>query len=117
MTGGATDTQLRDFEDIYNYQQKLLERKEDILRLLEEKEALTDELRTAIAQAETLSVLEDIYRPYKDKKNTRASKAIAKGLQPLADILLACQVSKEEFHTQAEKYLTDKVESVDDAIQ
>lgn len=78
MTDGATDTQLRDFEELYTYQQKLLERKVDILRLLEEKEVLTDELRKAIEKAETLSQLEDIYRPFKDKKNTRATKAIAK---------------------------------------
>lgn len=78
MTDGATDTQLRDFEEVYLYQQKLLERKADILRILEEKEVLTPELIKQVNAATTLSALEDIYRPFKDKKNTRATKAIAK---------------------------------------
>ncbi len=123
MTGGATDEQLRDFEEIYTYQQKLIERKEDILRLMEEKEVLTDELRAAIKKAQTLSVLEDIYRPFKDKKNTRATKAIAKGLQPLADILLVCTVSQSEFTTFANNYIVDtgdiktSVVDADEAIQ
>jgi uncharacterized protein len=78
MTGGASDTQLRDFEEVYEYQQKLAQKKLDILRLLEEKEVLTPELSEAINAAQTLSTLDDIYRPFKDKKNTRATKAIAK---------------------------------------
>gem|GEM_PF-4820136 len=78
MTDGATDEQLREFEEIYLYQQKLLERKEEILRLMTEKEVLTPELEKAVEAATTLSQLDDIYRPFKDKKNTRATKAIAK---------------------------------------
>ncbi len=123
MTGGATDEQLRDFEELYAYQQKLIERKDDILRLMTEKDVLTDELRAAIQDAQTLSALEDIYRPYKDKKNTRATKAIAKGLQPLADILLACEISSAEFATLAESYIVDSgdpktsVTSQQEAIQ
>jgi len=78
LTGGATDEQLREFEEIYLYQQKLIERKAEILRLMTEKEVLTSELEAAVHKATTLSQLDDIYRPYKDKKNTRATKAIAK---------------------------------------
>jgi len=107
VTDGATDTQLRDFEDIYNYQKKLADKKADLLRILAEKEVLTPELETAIAKAETLSQLEDIYRPYKDKKNTRATKAIAKWLQPLADILLSCEVDNQEFKNLAQTYIKD----------
>lgn len=107
----ATDTQLRDFEEIYTYQKNVLEKKSDIIRLLTEKEVLTDELSQAIQKATTLTQLDDIYRPYKDKKNTRATKAIALWLQPLADILLACQLSQKEFEKEAEKYLvgTEKI--------
>ncbi len=122
MTWWATDTQLRDFEEVYNYQQKLLERKVDIIRLLEEKEIITDELRDAVARAQTLSALEDIYRPFKDKKNTRATKAITKGLQPLADLLLACELSIDEFNNKAKEFITDTwdvkttVSSLEEAI-
>ena len=78
MTDGASDTQLREFEEIYDYQQKLIAKKADLLRILEEKEVLTPELREAIERATTLARLDDIYRPFKDKKNTRATKAIAR---------------------------------------
>ena len=123
MTGGATDEQLRDFEEIYLYQQKLLQKKEDILRLLTEKEVITDELREAIAKAETLSQLDDIYRPYKDKKNTRATKALAKWLKPLADILLVCEMPLANFQKHAETFVKDTwdikttVNDTDEAIQ
>jgi len=123
MTGGASDTQLRDFEEVYNYQKKLSERKEDILRLLEEKEVITDELRKAVANAETLSTLEDVYRPFKEKKNTRGTKAIAKGLQPLADMLLNCQISLFAFEQEAENFVKEtgdektSVTSKEEAIQ
>lgn len=123
MTGGATDTQLRNFEEIYTYQLKLADKKADILRLLQEKEVLTDELRTAIQEAIKLSQLDDMYRPYKEKKNTRATKAIAKGLKPLADILLACELSQQEFFVKAKTFVNDtwdpktSVISLEEAIQ
>ena len=123
MTAGATDTQLRDFEEVYTYQQKLLEKKEDILRLLEDKEVLTAELRQEIEKAQTLAKLDDIYRPYKDKKNTRATKAIARWLEPLAKLLLACEISQQAFVEQAQWYIKDtwdektSVYTIDEAIQ
>lgn len=110
MTGGASDTQLRDFEEIYTYQLKLAEKKEDILRLLTEKEVLTPELEKAIHKADTLSQLDDIYRPFKDKKNTRATKAIAKWLQPLADTLLACEMTWDEFTVYAQKFVKETLD-------
>lgn len=123
MTWWATDTQLRDFEEIYTYQQKLLEKKEEILRKLDEKWLLDAELQQAINTSTTLSQLEDIYRPYKDKKNTRATKAIAKGLQPLADILLECATRLSDFEKVADTYIVDtwdettSVVSREEAIQ
>lgn len=107
VTGWATDTQLREFEEIYMYQQKLLQHKEDTIRKLEEKWFLTDKLRQAIDSAEALSQVEDLYRPYKNKKNTRATKAIAKGLQPLAEILLTCHISTHAFEELAKRYVQD----------
>lgn len=123
MTDGASDTQLRDFEEVYEYQQKLAQKKLDILRILEEKEVLTPELTKAINEAQTLSTLDDIYRPFKDKKNTRATKAIAKWLQPLADVLLVCTINKKEFEAMAADYVKETgdekttVNSVEEAMQ
>lgn len=78
MTEGATDEQLRDFHEIYSYTKNLEERKADVIRLIEEKGLMTDELRKQIMEAETLARVEDLYRPYKEKKNTKATIAKAK---------------------------------------
>ena len=123
MTKGATDEQLRDFFELYSYTKNLEARKEDILRLIDEKGLLTPELKQQILEAETLARLEDLYRPFKEKKNTKATIAKAKGLEPLAKILAKTQLSKEEFEAEAEKYIKDtgdektSVKSVQEAIQ
>ena len=123
MTKGATDEQLRDFFELYSYTKNLETRKEDILRLIDEKGLLTPELKQQILEAETLARLEDLYRPFKEKKNTKATIAKAKGLEPLAKILAKAQLSKEEFEAEAEKYIKDtgdektSVKSVQEAIQ
>jgi len=78
MTKGATDEQLRDFFELYSYTKNLEARKEDILRLIDEKGLLTPELKQQILEAETLARLEDLYRPFKEKKNTKATIAKAK---------------------------------------
>ena len=123
MTKGATDEQLRDFFELYSYTKNLEARKEDILRLIDEKGLLTPELKQQILEAETLARLEDLYRPFKEKKNTKATIAKAKGLEPLAKILAKAQLSKEEFEAEAKKYIKDtgdektSVKSVQEAIQ
>ena len=73
MTKGATDEQLRDFFELYSYTKNLEARKEDILRLIDEKGLLTPELKQQILEAETLARLEDLYRPFKEKKNTKST--------------------------------------------
>jgi len=78
LTQGATDEQLRDFADIYSYTKNLEARKLDIIRLINEKGLLTDELRKEIMDATTLARVEDLYRPYKEKKLSKASIAKAK---------------------------------------
>jgi len=75
LTEGATDEQLRDFHDIYMYTKNLESRKADIIRLIDEKGLMTDELRAEIITAITLAKLEDLYRPYKEKKMSKASIA------------------------------------------
>ena len=107
LTEWATDEQLRDFNDMYSYTRNLEARKADVIRLIEEKWLMTDELRKQIMEAETLARVEDLYRPFKEKKNTKATIAKAKGLEPLADILAKAQMSKEEFETEAEKFIRD----------
>ena len=105
LTQWATDEQLRDFNDVYTYTKNLEARKEDVIRLINEKWLLTQELKDQIMGAETLARVEDLYRPFKEKKNTRATIAKAKWLEPLAEILRKAQLSKEDFEMEAEKFV------------
>ena len=107
LTEGATDEQLRDFDEMYRYTRNLEARKADVIRLIEEKWLMTDELKKQIMEAETLARVEDLYRPFKEKKNTKATIAKAKGLEPLADILTKAQMSKEDFESEADKFIRD----------
>ncbi len=117
MTGGASDDVLRDFHDVYMSAKRLLERKEEIVHILKEKELLTSALQTQISQAETMASLEDLYRPFKEKKNTRASTAIRNGLEPLANILQSAKESKEAFSAEAKRFVGGAVKSVDEAVK
>jgi len=117
MTGGADDEVLREFESIYLSSKKLLERKEEVSRLISERAVLSDTLKKAIESALTLQSVEDIYRPYKDKKSSRASVAQANGLTPLANILESAKLSLEEFNLKAKGFVKGKVSSLDDAIK
>lgn len=123
MTKGASDEQLRDFYELYSYTKNLEARKQDVIRLIEEKGLITDELRLQILSAETLARVEDLYRPFKEKKNTKATIAKAKGLEPLAQILAKAELSKEGFETEAQKFVKDtgdaktSVKNVEEAIQ
>lgn len=107
LTEWATDEQLREFHDIYSYTKNLEARKEAVIRLIDEKWLLTDELRKQIIEADTLTRVEDLYRPYKEKKMSKASIAKEKWLAPLAEILRACTISKEEFDLLADTYIND----------
>lgn len=117
LTGGASDEQLREFETVYAYSKKLLERKEEIKRLIGERADLNKELESRIDHASTLQELEDLYRPYKEKKNKRAASAIAAGLEPLADMLVSGRFELKEFQEKAKVLVKGSIESVDDAIK
>lgn len=117
MTGGASDDELREFHEVYLSVKRLLDRKEEILKLLKERDVLTAELQKAIDEVGTMTALEDIYRPYKEKKNTRAAQAIKNGLEPLANILQSAKLSEKEFETKAKGFVKGKVDSVEDAIK
>ena len=117
MTGGADDEVLREFESVYLSAKKLLERKVEVERLIEEKGVLTDAIKKSIAAAESLRVLEDIYRPYKEKKSSRAATAIANGLKPLSYTLQDAKLSLPDFITKAKSFVKGNVGSVDEAIK
>ena len=117
MTGDAGDDVLRDFYEIYMSAKRLLERKEEIVHLLSQKEVLTVQLKSSIENTQTMTELEDIYRPYKEKKNTRASLAIKNGLEPLANILQSAKLSQQEFENRARQFVGAGVKSRDEAIK
>ena len=114
-TGGLDEDQIRNIDKYYQYQVSLLKRKEDVIRLIEEKGMLTDQLRADILKATKLNEVEDLYRPYKEKRKTKATEAKAKGLEPLSKWILS--LPRGELKEEAKKYLNDKVETVEEAIQ
>lgn len=115
MHGSCDDQVLRSFADRLKYLRNLNDEKEKVEKTITEQGKWTEELRIALENANTMTEVEDIYRPYKPKKKTRASIAIAKGLEPLAEILLA-QSKSFEIRKEAEKYITEEVKSIEDAI-
>lgn len=96
VTGGLSDVVLRDLDERLTYLRNLQERKEEVLRLIEEQGKLTEELKEQIEEARVLQRVEDLYKPFKKKKATRASKAREKGLAPLAELIMAQQEESGE---------------------
>ncbi len=117
MTGGVDDEVLREFETIYLSSKKLLERKEEVSRLIQERATLTDSIQKSIAEAADLRTLESIYRPYKEKKSSRSTVAMAKGLSALANILQGARLTTSEFKNEAKRFVKKDVTSVDEAIK
>ena len=105
MTGACDDQVLREFADRLKYLRNLDKRKEEIASSITEQGKMTDEIAIALAKAETMTEAEDIYRPYKQKRKTRASVAIEKGLSPLADLILE-QNAENNLLLEAEKYIS-----------
>ncbi len=118
VTGGLDDELLRDLNDRLTYLLNLEDRRKTILKSIEEQGKLTPELETQINDAKTMTELEDLYRPYKPKKKTRASIAKEKGLEPLADYLLEQDVSKQTLEEFASTFISEekKVNTKEDAI-
>jgi len=117
-TGNLSDEVLRDLNDRLTYLRNLEKRKEEVIKSIEEQGKLTDELFIAIGTAKTLAEVEDLYRPYKQKKRTRAIIAKEKGLEPLAKIIIE-QTETRDILEIAKEYISEekKVESAEDAIQ
>lgn len=116
QTKGLDEEQILYIQKQYDYQLKLAERKENVLKLIAEQGKLTDEIKKSVEDATKLSQVEDIYRPYAQKKKTRAATAIKLGLQPLADWMLACP-SEGSLEEEAAKYITEEVKDTAAAIQ
>ena len=114
-TGALDEEQIRKINEVYTYQVNLLKRKEDVIRLIDEKGLMTDELREKIMASTKLVEVEDLYRPYKEKKKTKATDAINNGLEPLAKMLMTFP-TKGDLNTMASKFINDKVKSVEEAI-
>ena len=112
VTGGLSDEQLRELGERLNYLRNLETRKEEVVKIIDEQGKLTDEIMQSIAVAKTLAEVEDIYRPYKQKKKTRATVAKAKGLEPLAEIILK-QEEQKDIKEIATEYVTKNVEEVE----
>lgn len=114
-TGALNEEVIKSIDDVYQYQVNLLKRKEDVIRLIDEKGLLTDELKASIIKCTKLVEVDDLYRPFKEKKKTKATDAINNGLEPLAKIIMSCPV-KGDINNIASKYLNDKVKSIEDAV-
>ena len=116
VTGSLNDETLRKFDERLRYLRNLEEKKEKVIKRIEELGKLDDDLKSKILAVETLVELEDLYRPYKSKKQTRAEKARQKGLDPLAQIILKQEV-RTRIEEIAKKYITDEVKTPEEAIQ
>lgn len=118
MHGGQSDELLRDFSDRLTYLKNLTARKDEVRAAIEGQGKWTDELAAALDKAVTLTEVEDVYRPYKQKKKTRASVAVERGLEPLADIIFAQEIKECDLAALASEYIDEEkgVASAEDAI-
>lgn len=113
-TGALDEEQIRKINEVYEYEVNLLKRKEDVIRLIDEKGLLTDEIKQNIMNAKKLVEVEDIYAPYKEKKKTKATEAIKNGLEPLAKIIMSFPPNFND--ESVKKFLNENVKTVEDAI-
>lgn len=113
-TDALDEEQIRKINEVYEYEVNLLKRKEDVIRLIDEKGLLTDEIKQNIMNAKKLVEVEDIYAPYKEKKKTKATEAIKNGLEPLAKIIMSFPPNFNE--ESVKKFLNENVKTIEDAI-
>ena len=114
-TGALDEETIRSINEVYLYQVNLLKRKEDVIRLIDEKGMLTDELKNSIMSCTKLVDVEDLYRPYKEKKKTKATEAIALGLEPLAKMMMSFPTTGS-LEDMASKFVKDKVKNLEEAV-
>ena len=116
VTGNLDEEQIRKINEVYEYEVNLLKRKEDVIRLIDEKGLLTDELKTNIMKASKLVEVEDLYRPFKEKKKTKATEAIKNGLESLAKIIMSF-VQNISLEDLTKKFLNENVKTSEEAIK
>ena len=114
-TGNLDEEQIRKIVQTYDYEDKLFTRKQEVIRLIDEKGKLTPELKKQIEEATVLKVVEDLYLPYKEKKKTRAGIALANGLEGLYKYMM--EFKNEDINVEAAKYLNENVKTIEEAIQ
>lgn len=114
-TNALDEEQIRKIDEVYQYQVSLAKRKDDVIRLIDEKGMMTEELRNNIIKCSKLVEVEDLYRPYKEKKKTKATEAIKNGLEPLAKIIMS-QPDKLDIDKVCCKYLNENIKSNEEAI-
>lgn len=110
VTGNLSDTELRQLEEHLTYLRSLEQRKEDVIRLIDEQGKLTEELKTEIENAEKIQEVEDLYLPYKQKKRTRATIAKEKGLEPLADLIMSLEAKNNDIEEMAQSLIDEEKE-------
>ena len=115
VTGALDEETIRSINEVYEYQVNLLKRKEDVIRLIDEKGMLTDEIKDNIMKCSKLVEVEDIYRPYKEKKKTKATEAIALGLEPLAKMMMTFPMTGD-IDKLCSKFINDKVPNTENAV-
>ena len=115
VTGYLNEDEIKVIQESYNYQVNLNERKETVIKLIDEKKMLTSEVRDAILACTKISEVDSIYEPYKEERKTKGSEAIKLGLEPLADKIMS--FPKETREEIAKDFLSDKVKTIDDAIE
>ncbi len=114
MTGGMNEEEIKQIADEFNYMESLMKRKEEVIRLIDEQGMLTSELRNDINKQTVLNRVEDLYRPFKQKKKTKATEAKRKGLEPLAKIIF--EQNEKDIEKLAGEYLNEEVETPKDAL-
>lgn len=115
-TGGLDEDQIKEINEVFEYENNLFKRKEDVIRLIEEKDLMTPELKEKILACSKLVEVEDLYRPFKEKKKTKATEAIKNGLEPLAKMIMSFPL-EGSFEKLCEKFINEKVKTMEDALK
>ena len=116
QTGNLTEDQIRAIEEQYKYQENLLNRKQDVIRLIDEKGLLTPEIESSVMACTKLTEVEDVYRPYKEKKKTKASEALKNGLEPLAKMIMSFPTTGS-LESMASKFVNENVKDTNAALE
>ena len=116
QSGGLDEVSIKQISDEYNYLEELEKRKEDVIRLIDEQGLLTEDLKNQILRQTSQARVEDLYRPFRQKKKTRATEAKRKGLEPLAEMIYKQDVDAKDIYKEAEQYINEEIKTIEDAV-